>query len=95
MISLAAGVLDLSAASSRNVARLSLGIQVVDEVFPGFEPGEFAVLHGSASNLMLFELCVRSQLPPSRGGLNSATVLLMAGTSLIRMSWLRLHAATV
>jgi len=79
LISLAAGVLDLPTISYRNVARLSLGIQVVDEVFPGLEPREFAVLHGSASNLMLFELCVRSQLPPSRGGLNSATVFVDGG----------------
>ena len=72
-------MLDLSAASSRNVVCLSLGIQVVDEVFPGFELGDFAVLHGSASNHMLFELCVRSQLPPSKGGLDSAAVFVDGG----------------
>jgi len=79
LTSLATGVLDLPTASSRNVACLSLGIQVVDEVFPGLEPRDFAVLHGSASNLMLFELCVRSQLPPSMGGLNSAAVFIDGG----------------
>ena len=65
--------------SPKTVARLPLGLPLVDEVFPGFEPGDFAVFHGPASNLMLFELCVRCELPPSRGGLGSSAVFVDGG----------------
>ena len=51
----------------------------MDEVFTGFEPGDFAVFHGVASNIMLFKLCVRCQLPPSRGGLGSSVVFVDGG----------------
>jgi hypothetical protein len=51
----------------------------VDEVFSGLEPKDFAVLHGSASNLMLFNLCVRCQLSPPSGGLNSTAVFIDGG----------------
>ena len=65
--------------SSKSIARLSLGLPLVDEVFLGFEPSDFAVFHGLASNLMLFELCVRCQLPLSRGGLGSSAVFVDGG----------------
>ena len=65
--------------SPKTVARLPLGLPLVDDVFPGFEPGDFAVFHGLASNLMLFELCVRCELPPSRGGLGSSAVFVDGG----------------
>ena len=65
--------------SPKTVARLPLGLPLVDDVFPGFEPGDFAVFHGLASNLILFELCVRCQLPPSKGGLGSSAVFVDGG----------------
>jgi len=37
--------------SPKTVAHLSLDLPLVDENFPGFEPGDFAVFHGLASNL--------------------------------------------
>ena len=65
--------------SPETVARLPLGLPLVDDVFPGFEPGDFAVIHGVSSNLVLFELCVRCQLPPAKGGLNSSAVFVDGG----------------
>ena len=65
--------------SSKSIVRLPLGLSLVDEVFPGFEPGDFAVFHGVASNFMLFELCVRCQIPPSKGGLGSSAVFVDGG----------------
>jgi hypothetical protein len=54
--------------------RLSFGVKVLDELFPGFETGDFAVLHGDAVSSMLFVLAVRCQLPVYEGGLGSAVV---------------------
>lgn len=51
----------------------------MDEVFPGLEPGDFAVFHGPASTYMAFLLSVRSQLPASKGGLNSSVVFVDGG----------------
>jgi len=65
--------------STKTVARLPLGLPLVDDVFPGFELGDFAVIHGATSNLMLFEFCVRCQLPPAKGGLNSSAVFVDGG----------------
>jgi hypothetical protein len=43
-IILRSGGFGLSVLSAERVRRLSLGVPVVDEVFPGFESGDFAVL---------------------------------------------------
>jgi hypothetical protein len=59
---------------------LSLNIPAFDALFPGFTPGDFAVLHGSSSVISLTSLlCVRAQLPPQIGGLGSKVVFVDGG----------------
>ncbi len=54
----------------------SLNMPGVDELFPGFMPGDFAILYGSSSVISLTSLlCVRAQLPPQLGGLGSTCCL--------------------
>jgi hypothetical protein len=53
----------------------SLNMPGVDELFPGFAPGDFAVLYGSPSvNSLTSLLCIRAQLPVQLGGLGSNVV---------------------
>jgi len=62
--------------------RLSLNMPGVDDLFPGFTPGEFAVLQGSPSIISLTSLlCVRAQLPTQLGGLSSSVVFIDGGNS--------------
>ena len=67
--------------SAERVRRLSLGVSVMDEVFPGFEPGDFVVLYGADASLVSFVLCVRGMLPPEKGGLGSSVVFVDGGNS--------------
>jgi predicted ATP-dependent serine protease len=61
--------------------RLKLNIQNVDQLL-FFEPGDFAVLHGSPSVSYLASLlCVRAQLPPQLGGLGSQVVFVDGANS--------------
>ncbi|MFQ6065498.1 MAG: hypothetical protein ACE5L6_08490 [Candidatus Bathyarchaeia archaeon] len=54
----------------------------IDEAFPGFERGDFAVLFGHRLVRMLsFLLSVRCQLPFRKGGLNSKVVFIDGGNS--------------
>ncbi len=56
---------------------LSLNMQGLDELFPGFCAGDFAVLYGSPSVISLTSLlCVRAQLPPQLGGLGSNVIFI-------------------
>lgn len=71
----------MSVLSAEKVRRLSLGVPVLDDVFPGFELGDFAVLHGDAASFITFLLCVRSQLAPENGGLASPVVFIDGGNS--------------
>jgi hypothetical protein len=58
----------------------SLNMPGVDELFPGFVPGDFAVLYGSPQvNTLMSLLCVRAQLPPQLGGLGSNVVYIDGG----------------
>ena len=57
-----------------------LNIRVVNEVFPGFAVGDFAVLQGPVSSLTSL-LCVRAQLPTQLGGLNSNVIFIDGGNS--------------
>ncbi len=60
----------------------SLNMPGVDELFPGFMPGDFAILYGSPSVISLTSLlCVRAQLPPQLGGLGSSVVFIDGGNS--------------
>jgi hypothetical protein len=54
----------------------------VDELFPGFAPGDFAVLYGSPSVISLTSLlCIRAQLPAQLGGLRSNVVFIDGGNT--------------
>ena len=58
----------------------SLNMPGVDELFPGFCAGDFAVLYGSHSVTRLTSLlCVRAQLPIQFGGLASSVVFIDGG----------------
>lgn len=62
--------------------RLSLNVRNVNELFPGFSIGDFAVVHGSASVSFLTSLlCVRAQFPPQVGGLGSNVVFIDGGNT--------------
>lgn len=61
---------------------LSLNMPGVDELFPGFTPGDFALLYGSPSVISLTSLlCVRAQLPVQLGGLGSNVVFVDGGNT--------------
>jgi hypothetical protein len=61
---------------------LSLNMPGVDELFPGFAPGDFAVLYGSPSIITLTSLlCIRAQLPTQLGGLRSSVVFIDGGNT--------------
>ena len=61
---------------------LSLNIRNVNDLFSGFELGDFAVLHGPNSVQSLVSLlCVRAQLPPQLGGLGSNVVFIDGGNT--------------
>jgi len=61
---------------------LSLNIRNVNDLFSGFELGDFAVLHGSNSVQSLVSLlCVRAQLPSQLGGLGSDVVFIDGGNT--------------
>jgi hypothetical protein len=60
----------------------SLNMRNVDELFPGFAPGDFAVLYGSPSVASLTSiLCVRAQLPTQLGGLSSNVFFIDGGNT--------------
>jgi hypothetical protein len=60
----------------------SLNMQSVDDLFPGFAPGDFAVFYGSPSVISLTSLlCVRAQLPIQLGGLGSNVVFIDGGNT--------------
>ena len=55
--------------------RFTFNTPEVDDLFPGFTPGEFAVIHGSASLTSFTSmLCVRAQLPTQLGGLSGNVI---------------------
>jgi hypothetical protein len=60
----------------------SLNMPDVDDLFPGFAPGDFAVLYGSPSIMSLTSLlCIRAQLPVQLGGLGSNVVFIDGGNT--------------
>ena len=61
---------------------LSLNMRNVNQLFPGFAVGDFALLHGSSSVMSLSSLlCVRAQLPVQLGGLGSNVVFVDGGNT--------------
>jgi hypothetical protein len=62
--------------------RVTFGIDELDRLLCGFEPGYFITLHGSRIGHYLSELlCVRAQLPRRDGGLNSSVIFIDGGNS--------------
>jgi len=60
----------------------SLNMPGVDDLFPGFAPGDFALLYGSPSVISLTSLlCIRAQLPPQLGGLGSNVIFIEGGNT--------------
>ena len=60
----------------------SLNMRNITDLFPGFAPGDFAVIYGSPSVLSLTSLlCVRAQLPAQLGGLSSTVVFIDGGNT--------------
>jgi hypothetical protein len=60
----------------------SLNMRNVNDLFPGFAPGDFAVVYGSPSVISLTSLlCVRAQLPTQLGGLSSNVVYIDGGNT--------------
>jgi len=63
-------------------ALFPLKMRNVDELFPGFAIGDFAVIYGSPSIQSLISmLCVKAQLPIQLGGLSSNVIFLDGGNS--------------
>ena len=61
---------------------LSFNIANIDDLFPGFAIGDFAVLYGSRTVLPLsLLLTVRAQLPPQVGGLKTNVVFVDGGNT--------------
>lgn len=70
---------------------LSFNMGNIDELFPGFAPGDFAVLYGSQSIEYLTSLlCVRAQLPTQVGGLNTNVLFIDSGNTFNRHQVTRL-----
>jgi len=68
--------------SGKSKRVLALGIPKLDEAFPGFQSGEFAVLAGRPlCTVLSFLLSVRCQLPFRKGGLNSRAVYVDGGNT--------------
>ncbi len=54
----------------------------IEQIFPGFKAGDFAVVYGSQSvTSLMSELCVRAQLPMKLGGLESDVVFIDCSNS--------------
>jgi hypothetical protein len=61
---------------------LTFNTPEVDDLFPGFTTGEFAVIYGSpAVSSMVSLLCVRAQLPTQLGGLGSNVIFIDCGNT--------------
>jgi hypothetical protein len=61
---------------------LVLNMRNINQLFPGFAVGDFAVLYGSPSVLSLASLlCVRAQLPNQLGGLGSDVIFVDGGNT--------------
>jgi hypothetical protein len=61
---------------------LAFNIRNIDNLFPGFVLGNFAVLHGSSTILLLsMLLCVRAQLPYQLRGLETKVVFVDGGNT--------------
>jgi hypothetical protein len=56
---------------------LSLNMRSINQLFPGFRNGDFALLYGShVVSSLASMLCIRAQLPPQLGGLGGNVVFI-------------------
>lgn len=70
------------AKSTPSQSCLSFNIANIDDLFPGFALGNFAILYGSSTVLPLsMLLCVRSQLPYQLGGLETNVIFVDGGNT--------------
>ncbi|MGD6810735.1 MAG: hypothetical protein ACQCN3_13645 [Candidatus Bathyarchaeia archaeon] len=61
---------------------LTLNMSDIDQLFPGFKLGDFAVLYGSSSLISLAaRICVRAQIPTHLGGLASNVMFIDGGNT--------------
>jgi len=66
----------------RQTSLFSLNMNQIDDLFPGFSAGDFAVVYGSSSiEYLTAMLCVRAQLPHEVGGLNSDVLFIDSGNT--------------
>ena len=64
---------------------LSLNMRNLNQLFPGFIAGDFALIHGSpAVHTLTTLLCIRAQLPPQLGGLGT-DVIFIDGANTFRL----------
>jgi hypothetical protein len=71
-----------SSLAQRTATRFTFGIPNVDALFPGFKPGDFAVVYGPQQiTPIISNLCVRAQMPTELGGLESNVVFIDAANS--------------
>ncbi len=68
--------------AAKQQSLFSLNMRGVDDLFPGFAPGDFAVIYGSQSVASFTSLlCIRAQLPNQLGGLGSNVVFIDGGNT--------------
>jgi hypothetical protein len=61
---------------------LTLNMPNIDDLFPGFTAGDFAVLYGTSAVLPISSLlCVRAQLPNQLGGLGTNVIFVDGGNT--------------
>lgn len=66
----------------QRTTKLTLNMGNVDELFPGFVAGDFAVVYGSSSiDYLTSMLCIRAQLPQKVDGLNSEVIFIDSGNT--------------
>ena len=71
-----------SAMSQTTLTRFTFNIPDIDSLFPGFKPGDFAVLYGPQTvTSIATSLCARAQLPNRLGGLDSNIVFIDCANS--------------
>ncbi len=59
-----------------------LNMRNVDDLFPGFAVGDFALIHGSPSiQTLISMLCVKAQLPTQLGGLGGSVIYVDGGNT--------------
>jgi hypothetical protein len=62
--------------------RLTFNMPDLDEIFPAFQAGDFAIIYGSqVVTSLVSQLCVRAHLPTEQSGLESKVVFIDAANS--------------